>query len=68
MSSQLSNVILIIIVQEIRRDTEVIVELLESKKYHLCDHVKLQLDDEPSSTRTELYNCRQQGCVEYCMV
>nr|CAH0112872.1 unnamed protein product [Daphnia galeata] len=26
------------------------------------------MDDEPSSTRTELYNCRQQGCVEYCMV
>ena len=36
MSSQLSNVILIIIVQEIRRDTEVIVELLESKKDHIC--------------------------------
>ena len=41
MSSQLSNVILIIIVQEIRRDTEVIVELLESKKDHLCNHVTL---------------------------
>jgi hypothetical protein len=64
-SSQLCDVILVIIVQEIRRHNEVIVELLESQKYHLCDHVKLQLDDEPSS-RTELFCCRQQGSKEYC--
>jgi hypothetical protein len=55
MSSQLSNVILIIIVQEIRRDTEVIVELLESKKDHLCNHITLKWMMSP--------HLQEQNCI-----